>query len=98
MKVSKNTLRKIIREALQEQALPKSKMEQNWEAWGEGHGLFPEYDNEGQLMFYFELDDDVDRAIQNEAEDMGGSLEPTSMGAVDGNMVIYTDVYTSNTQ
>ena len=72
---------------------PRSKAEYKWLEWGEGYGLNPEEDNEGQLLFYFDLNDDVDGTIANEAEIMGGSIEPASYPP-DGNVVVYTDVYT----
>ena len=75
-------------------ALPMSRKAKQWLSWGEGYGLNPEEDNEGQLLFYFDLNDDVDGSIAREAERMGGDLQSTGMG-IDGNMVIYTGEYTS---
>lgn len=75
-------------------ALPVSRKTKEWLAWGEGYGLSPEEDNEGQLLFYFDLNDDVDGSIAREAESMGGDLQSAGM-TPDGNMVVYTGEYTS---
>lgn len=74
-------------------ALPMSRKAKQWLSWGEGYGLNPEEDNEGQLLFYFDANDDVDGSIVREAERMGGAVQHTYSG--DGNMVIYTGEYTS---
>ena len=74
--------------------LPLTQKAKQWLAWGEGYGLNPEEDNEGQLLFFFDLNDDVDGSIEREAERMGGDLQPAGY-AQDGNMVIYTGEYTS---
>ena len=66
---------------------------QQWQEWAEGYGLQEEEDNEGQLIFYFDINDDVDGTIVNEAEIMGGDVQST--GSYDGNMIIYTGVYSS---
>ena len=131
MKVTRNQLRRIIKEALGDRGdLPKrprgpsfqydgpedlpeksftgaphndsladlrdgsfsAKGQQKWLDWGEGYGLQQEEDNEGQIVFYFDMNLDVDGTISNEAEIMGGSIEPAGRGN-DGNMVIYTDEY-----
>lgn len=77
---------------IHEQSLPQSATAKKWMAWAEGYGLQMEEDNEGQILFYFDLNDDVDGSIQREAEEMGGAIEPAGYPA-DGNMAIYTDEY-----
>ena len=72
--------------------LPPASSEKQWLEWAEGYGMFPEVDNEDQMVFYFEMDDDVDGTITSEAEMLGGDLQPAGM-VPDGNMVIYTGVY-----
>ena len=109
MKITRKQLRTIIKEAMGAQIaantgrvakamghgeLPLSRKAQEWLDWGEGYGLNPEEDNEGQLLFFFDLNDDVDGSIAREAERMGGDLQPAGM-VPDGNMVIYTGEYTS---
>lgn len=69
-----------------------AKAQQKWLDWGEGYGLQQEEDNEGQIIFYFDMDQDVDGTITNEAEIMGGSVEPAGYSD-DGNMIIYTGEY-----
>ena len=109
MKITKRQLRRIIKEAMGAQIgantgrvaksmaggqLPLSRKAKQWLSWGEGYGLNPEEDNEGQLLFFFDLNDDVDGSIAREAERMGGDLQPAGQ-VPDGNMVIYTGEYTS---
>ena len=74
-------------------ALPMSRKAKQWLSWAEGYGLNPEEDNEGQLLFYFDFNDDVDGSIVREAERMGAAVHHTY--SRDGNMVIYTGEYTS---
>ncbi len=109
MKITRRQLRRIISEAMSAQIaantgrvaksmaggqLPLTPKAKKWLAWGEGYGLNPEEDNEGQLLFFFDLNDDVDGSIAREAERMGGDLQNAGY-AQDGNMVIYTGEYTS---
>ena len=109
MKITRGQLRQIIKEAIGPQIaaktgrvaksmaqgdLPLSAKAKKWLAWGEGYGLNPEEDNEGQLLFFFDLNDDVDGTMSREVEMMGGDLQPAGY-AMDGNMVVYTGAYTS---
>jgi len=71
--------------------LPPATSEKQWLDWAEGYGMFPEFDNEDQMVFYYEMDDDVDGTITNEAEHLGGSIEPASYGSE--STAIYTGVY-----
>ena len=94
MRITTMQLRRIIREAIGAQnALPLSAKAKEWLEWGEGYGLNPEADNEGQLLFYFDLNDDVDGTMEREAEAMGGDIQNAGM-APDGNVVVYTGEYT----
>ena len=105
MKITRRQLRTIISEAMGAQIaantgrvaksmaggdLPLSQKAKEWLEWGEGYGLNPEADNEGQLLFFFDLNDDVDGAMEKEAEAMGGDIQNAGM-APDGNVVVYTD-------
>lgn len=94
MKITRRQLRKIIKEAMAGNSLPMSRKAQEWLTWGEGYGLQPEEDNEGQLLFYFNLNDDVDGTMAREAEAMGGSIESSYMDD-SGNVMVYTGEYTS---
>ena len=109
MKITYKQLRQIIKEAMGAQMaantgrvaksmaggqLPLTAKAKEWLEWGEGYGLNPEEDNEGQLLFFFDLNDDVDGSIAREAEKMGGDLQSAGM-TQDGNMVIYTGEYTT---
>jgi len=98
MKITRRKLRRIIREAMEE-ASPQSRRFQNLMAWGEGYGLSPEFDNEGQLLFY--LDGDSQQEAVSEAEQMGLSIEvPGAYGGYgqqdDATVIVYTDVYDAN--
>lgn len=107
MKITRRQIRKIIKEAMGDTGAPpyndsladlrdgsfSAKAQQKWLAWGEGYGLQQEEDNEGQIIFYFDIGQDVDGTIAKEAEMMGGSVEPAGYYSDDGNMVIYTDEY-----
>ena len=94
MRITTKQLRRIIKEAIGAQnSLPLSAKAKKWLEWGEGYGLNPEADNEGQLLFYFDLNDDVDGSMAKEVEQMGGDLQPAGM-TPDGNMVVYTGEYT----
>ena len=110
MKITHKQLRQIIKEAMGAQMaantgrvaksmaggqLPLTRKAKEWLEWGEGYGLNPEEDNEGQLLFFFDLNDDVDGSIAREAEKMGGDLQNAGMSQ-DGNMVIYTGEYTTD--
>lgn len=110
MKITHKQLRQIIKEAMGTQMaantgrvaksmaggqLPLTAKAKEWLEWGEGYGLNPEEDNEGQLLFFFDLNDDVDGSIAREAEKMGGDLQNAGMSQ-DGNMVIYTGEYTTD--
>ena len=110
MRITRRQLRTIIKEAMGAQIaaktgrvaqsmaggeLPLTQKAKQWLAWGEGYGLNPEEDNEGQLLFFFDLNDDVDGSIAREAERMGGDLQNAGY-AMDGNMVIYTGEYTTD--
>ena len=75
-----------------DEALPTSLAAKKWVAWGEGFGLQQEVDEEEQIVFYFDMDDDVDGSIASEAESMGGEVSSTGLG-YDGNMIIYTGEY-----
>lgn len=72
--------------------LPQSQEEIEWLNWAEGYGLKKVLDEDGQLMFLFEMDQDVDGSIVREAEMLGGDVRSANFFQ-DGNMVIYTDVY-----
>jgi len=79
-----------------DEASPQSRRFQNLMAWGEGYGLSPEFDNEGQLLFY--LDGDSQQEAVSEAEQMGLSIEvPDAYGGYgqqdDATVVVYTDAY-----
>ncbi len=92
MKISRKQIRKIIRETMGAGSLPLSRKAKEWLAWGEGYGLSPEEDNDGQLLFYFDLEDDVDGSIEREATAMGGDV----VGSYDSSsVIIYTNEYTS---
>lgn len=109
MRLTKKQLRNIIKETMGARIahktgraaksmaggqLPLTKMAKKWLTWGEGYGLNPEEDNEGQLLFFFNLNDDVDGSIAREAEMMGGDLQNVGYD-MSGNIVIYTGEYTS---
>tara|TARA_E500000081_G_C5824761_1_gene215118 strand:- start:125 stop:448 length:324 start_codon:yes stop_codon:yes gene_type:complete len=107
MKITRRQLRTIIKEAMDDSGAPyndsladlrdgsfSAKAQQKWLAWGEGYGLQQEEDNEGQIIFYFDISFDEDGTIVREAERMGGSVEPAGYSD-DGNMIIYTDAYMS---
>ena len=94
MRITRNQIRKIILEAMGSNEFPLSAKAKEWLSWGEGYGLQPEEDNEGQLLFYFNLNDDVDGSIAKEAEQMGGSLESARDGLSGGNVAVYTGEYT----
>ena len=71
--------------------LPPATSEKQWVDWAEGYGMFPEYDNDGQMLFYYTMDDDVDGTITNEAEFLGGAIEPAPYPSQ--TTMIYTGVY-----
>ena len=71
--------------------LPPATSEKQWVDWAEGYGMFPEYDNDGQMLFYYMMDDDVDGTITNEAEFLGGAIEPAPYPSQ--TTMIYTGVY-----
>lgn len=106
MKITRRQLRKIIKEAargsdsladLRDGSYSRKKIDK-WLDWAEGYGLQQEIDNEGQIIFYFDMDLDSDGTIVREAESMlqrsGGSIENAGF-AQDGSMVIYTGVYSA---
>ena len=89
-----------IREALTSMKIPKAKYdpslppatsEEQWLDWAEGYGMFPEFDNDGQMLFYYMMDDDVDGSITSEAEFLGGAIEPAPYPSQ--TTMIYTGVY-----
>tara|TARA_R110001592_G_scaffold361584_2_gene672612 strand:+ start:20481 stop:21104 length:624 start_codon:yes stop_codon:yes gene_type:complete len=97
MKITRRQLKRIIRESMGE--LHQSRRFQTLMAWGEGYGLSPEFDNEGQLTFY--LDGDSQQEAVAEAEQMGLSIEvPDAYGGYgqqdDATVVVYTGAYDSN--
>ncbi len=104
MKITRKQLSRIIREALTstppmtkipnakyDPELPPTTSEKQWVDWAEGYGLFPEFDNEGQMLFYYMMDDDVDGSITKEAEFLGGAIEPAPYPSQ--TTMIYTGVY-----
>ena len=72
-------------------SLPPATSEKQWVEWAEGYGMFPEFDNDGQMLFYYMYDDDVDGSITREAEMMGGAIEPAPYPSQ--STMIYTGVY-----
>ena len=72
--------------------LVQSKAELKWLNWAEGYGLEKLLDENKQLIFLFEMDQDVDGSIVREAETMGGDIRSVSFFP-DGRMVIYTNEY-----
>ena len=93
MKISKRQLRRIIREAwagrrdpLTGRGGPSSVRE--WTMWGDTFDLSPEYDNDGQLIFYLSYDHPDRVAIAAEALKAGANVDTD----YEGNDVIYTDM------
>ena len=73
--------RSVLQRLIQEMAAaPQSPNE--WMDWGDGHGLDPEYDNDGQLIYYTD-----DPAAAKDAERLGADIE----GDRTGQYVIYTN-------
>jgi len=99
MKITRKQLRTIIKEAMDSGLpLPQSKAFLEWMAWGEGYGLNPEFDNEGQLLFY--LDGDSQHEEVEDAKARGAQIEvPGAYGGYgqqdDATVVVYTDAYDS---
>jgi hypothetical protein len=92
MKITKRQLRRIIKEEISHvmteswAGVPSSTRE--WETWGETFDLSPEYDNDGQLIFYLSHDQRDRAAIAAEAVKAGASVDTD----YEGNDIIYTDM------
>ena len=79
---TRDQLRFVIREALRESQMQAPQSPNEWMDWGDGHGLDPEYDNDGQLIYYTD-----DPAAAKDAERLGADIE----GDRTGQYVIYTN-------
>ena len=87
MKITRQQLRKIIKEALS--GPPQSAEE--WMYWGGEFGLSAEEDNDGQTIFYLDArsySPSDFAAIVKEAEHAGASIESDNYGQT----IIYTGV------
>lgn len=83
MKITKNQLRRIIKEAL----AGRPETLEAWMHWGGERNLYPDYDGEGQMMFYTN-----DQVTAVEADKAGAAIERDN----EGQFVIYTGVYDPN--
>ena len=92
MKITKRQLRRIIKEEFSRvmseswAGVPNSTRE--WETWGETFDLSPEYDNDGQLIFYLSPEQPDRAAISNEALKAGANVDSD----YEGNDIIYTNM------
>jgi hypothetical protein len=90
MKITKRQLRRIIKEEISHvmteswAGTPSSIRE--WTAWSETFGLSPEYDNDGQLIFYLSHEQPDRAAIAADAVKAGASVDTD----YEGNDMIYT--------
>ena len=99
MKITKRQLRKIIKEEkakilAEMREMGKDKFiyatdtqspqrPDEWMQWGKSHGLYPERDRSGQVIFYTE-----DRNVADDAARAGADVQRDNMGQ----FVIYTGV------
>jgi hypothetical protein len=92
MKITKKQIRRIIKEEISRviseswAGAPTSTRE--WTTWGETFDLSPEYDNDGQLIFYLSHDQRDREAVAAEALKSGASVDTD----YEGNDVIYTNM------
>jgi len=98
MKITKSQIRRIIRKTVLRESWagrqdpitgrggPASVQE--WVTWGETFDLSPEYDNDGQLIFYLSHDQRDRAAIAAEALKAGANVDTD----YEGNDIIYTDM------
>ena len=78
--LAENRIRQIIREAMTSATRPPTNPRE-WMAWGDGYGLDPAYDNDGQLIYYTD-----NASAARDAERLGADVERDRMGQ----HVIYT--------
>lgn len=83
LKITEGQLRRIIRETMSGSAaiMNRASVHDQWLAWGDEHGLDPEYDNDGQLMYYTDS-----RVAADDARELYADVERDNMGQ----FVIYT--------
>ena len=90
MKITKRQLRRIIREEISrvvlESPFSKPNSVEEWITWGETFSLSPEYDNDGQLIFYLSHNQPDRAAIAAEALKAGANVDTD----YEGNDMIYT--------
>ena len=81
--LAENRIRQIIREAMSGSAaiMNRASVHDQWLAWGDEYGLDPEYDNDGQLIYYTDSP-----AAAKDAESLYADVERDRMGQ----FVIYT--------
>ena len=81
--LAENRIRQIIREAMSGSAaiMNRASVHDQWLAWGDEYGLDPEYDNDGQLIYYTD-----NAAAAKDAESLYADVERDRMGQ----FVIYT--------
>ena len=82
MKITKQKLKRLIREAL---SGPPQTVEE-WMYWGGEFGLSAEEDNDGQTIFYVERDHPDFKEIISSSETAGASVDVDYSGQA----VIYT--------